>query len=105
MTGALALAGVLLLSNLPFIPARLHGYLSSLPLALAGIAYAILQLLLRPPRERLLKRLVLAATFLIWAVNQLMPPGRLALFVGDVVVAAYVLDLYWLVQEQAAVGG
>jgi hypothetical protein len=105
MTGALALAGVLLLSNLPFIPARLHGYLSSLPLALAGIAYAILQLLLRPPRERLLKRLVLAATFLIWAVNQLMPPGRLALFVGDVVVAAYVLDLYWLVQEQEAVGG
>lgn len=102
MMTALALAGILLLSNLPFIPARLHGYLSSLPLAMAGIGYAILQLRVRPPRGTLLKRLLLAATFVTWAVDQLLPSGSLATFIGDVVVAAYVLDLYWLIQEQLA---
>jgi hypothetical protein len=33
-------------------------------------------------------------------VDQLLPPGRLATAIGDVVIAAYVLDLYWLMQEQ-----
>jgi hypothetical protein len=99
---ALVLAGILLLSNLSFIPARLHGYLSSLPLAMAGIGYAILQLRVRPPRGTLLKRLLLAATFLIWAVDQLLPSGPLATLIGDAVIAAYVLDLYWLIQEQAS---
>ena len=102
MMAALALAAVLLLSNLPFTPPRLHGYLSSLPLAIAGIGYAILQLRVRPPRATLLKRLLLAATFVTWAVDQLMPPGPLAMFIGDVVIAAYVLDLYWLIQEQVS---
>ncbi len=99
---ALALAGLLLLANLPLIPARFHAVLSALPLAIAGIAYAILQFRLNPPRETLLKRLMLAATFVTWAVDQLLPPGRLATFLGDVVIAAYVLDLYWLVQEQTS---
>lgn len=102
MVIALALAGVLLLSDLRSIPGQLHTYLSSLPLAMAGIAYAILQVRRRPARGTLLKRLLLAATFLIWAVDQLLPSGRLATFVGDVVIAAYVLDLYWLFREQVA---
>ena len=76
--------------------------LSSIPLALAGIGYAILQWRALPPRGTLLKRLLLAATFVIWAVDQLLPPGWLATFIGDVVVAAYVLDLFWLSQEQVA---
>jgi hypothetical protein len=97
---ALAFAGVLVLSNLPKIPAQVHACLSSLPLAVAGTAYAILQLRVRPPRALLLKRLLLAATFVIWAVDQLLPSGRLATFIGDLVIAAYVLDLYWLIQEQ-----
>jgi hypothetical protein len=99
---ALALAGILLLASLPFVPARMHRYLSSVPLAMAGIGYAILQLRIRPPRGTLLKRLLLAATFVIWAVNQLMPSGRPAMIIGDAVIAAYVLDLYWLIQEQLA---
>jgi hypothetical protein len=86
--------------NLPILSARLHAYLSALPLAMAGIAYAVLQFRLRPARRTLLKRLLLAATFTIWAVDQLLASGRLATFIGDVVIAAYVLDLYWLIQEQ-----
>lgn len=99
---ALAFAGILLLSNVPVISDRLHAYLSSVPLAMAGIGYAILQLRTGPPRGTLLKRLLLAATFVIWAVDQLLPLGRLATLTGDVVIAAYVLDLFWLSQEQSS---
>jgi hypothetical protein len=102
MLAALAFAGILLLSNVPLIPDRLHAYLSAVPLAIAGIGYAILQLRAAPPRATLYKRLLLAATFVIWAVDQLLPSGRLATLIGDVVIAAYVLDLFWLSQEQAA---
>jgi hypothetical protein len=99
---AVLLSGVLLLSNLPAVPGDMHGYLSAVPLALAGIGYAALQIRLKPSRATLLKRLLLAATFITWAVDQLLPPGRVATVIGDIVIAAYVLDLYWLVQEQAA---
>jgi len=101
MTIALTLAGVLILSNSAMVSGAFHACLSSLPLALAGFGYAILQFRLKPPRGILLKRLLLAATFVIWAVDQLLPPGRLATLIGDVVIAAYVLDLFWLIQEQA----
>jgi hypothetical protein len=102
MTIALALAGILLLSNVPPIADKLHAALSSLPLAIAGIGYAILQFHLAPPRGVLLKRLLLAATFVLWAVDQLLPSGRLATVIGDAVIAAYVLDLFWLSQEQVS---
>jgi len=102
MMGALALAGILLLSNLPFLSTRWHAYLSSLPLGVAGGVYAIFQLHVRPPLGTLLKRLLLAATFATWAVDQLLPAGPLATLIGDVVIAAYVLDLHWLIQEQVS---
>ena len=44
--------------------------------------------------------MLLAGTFILWAVDQLLPSGRLAMFIGDAVVAAYVLDLFWIIQEQ-----
>jgi len=102
MVIALAFAGILLLSNLPWISNTLHSYLSSIPLAVAGVGYAILQLRSKPPRGTLFKRLLLAATFVIWAVDQMLPSGRLATLIGDMVIAAYVLDLYWITQEQVA---
>jgi hypothetical protein len=106
LTIALAFAAILLLSNLPFLSSRWHAYLTSVPLAIAGAGYAILQFRVRPPRGMLLKRLLLAATFVLWAVDQLLPAGSFATWIGDAVIAAYVLDLYWLTQEQvAAVNG
>jgi hypothetical protein len=98
---AVMLSGVLLLSNLPFVPSEIHSYLSAAPLALAGIGYAVLQFRVKPARSILLKRLLLAATFITWAADQVLPPGRLATVIGDAVIAMYVLDLYWLVQEQS----
>jgi hypothetical protein len=99
---ALAGVGLLLSSNLPFVSTRLHAYLSAVPLAVAGLAYAMLQFRIRPARETLLKRLLLAATFMVWAVDQLLSSRWASVFIGDVVIAAYVLDLHWLIQEQTA---
>jgi hypothetical protein len=96
---ALLGAGILLAAN-QFIPAEMHPYLSSFPLALAGLGYTLLQVYLKPPRLLFLKRLVLAAAFLLWALVQLLSPGRLAVFLGDAVIAAYVLDLFWIMQAQ-----
>lgn len=96
-------AGALLLASI-FMPAssqtRLHPWISALPLALAGMGYALFQLQLRPSRAVLLKRLLLAAAFLFWAIDQLMPAGRVAVFIGDAVIAVYVLDLFWMLGDQ-----
>jgi hypothetical protein len=97
---ALLCSALLLLSNVRLTPTSVHTMLSSLPLALIGIAYAILQLRAKPDPATLAKRLLLAGTFVLWAVDQFLPPGRLATVVGDFVVSAYVIDLYWIIQEQ-----
>jgi hypothetical protein len=95
--------GALLLASI-FLPlpshTRLHPWISALPLALAGIGYALFQFQLRPTRAVLLKRLLLAAAFVFWAIDQVMPAGRVAVFIGDVVIAAYVLDLFWMLGDQ-----
>jgi len=96
---ALLGAGVLVVAN-QFAPAEMHPYLSSFPLALAGLGCTLLQVHLKPPRFILLKRMVLAGAFLLWAVVQLLSPGRLAVFLGDAAIAAYVLDLFWIMQDQ-----
>lgn len=77
-----------------------HAWISSLPLALAGLGYTVLQFRLKPSRRLLLKRLLLAAAFLLWAVVQWLPEGRLSVFLGDAVIAAYVLDLFWMMRDQ-----
>jgi hypothetical protein len=94
------LAGVILLLSNPFVAPRTHGWLSALPLLLAGLAFALLQVRLRPAPGVLFKRLLLAAAFIGWGVDQLLPPGRIALFLGDAVIALYVLDLFWLSSDQ-----
>ena len=82
------------------VPPQTHAWISSLPLGLAGLGYTLLQFRLRPGRRLLLKRLLLAAAFLLWAVVQLLPEGRLSVFLGDAVIAAYVLDLFWMMRDQ-----
>ena len=90
----------LLVSDAARLPRHWHAGLSALPLGVAGAVYAWRQLRLRPPRTVLLRRLLLAATFLTWAVVQLLPPGGPARVAGDAVIGAYVLDLYWVGREQ-----
>jgi hypothetical protein len=97
---ALLCSTLLLLSNVRLTSTSVHTLLSSLPLALIGIAYAVLQIRSKPDAATLAKRLLLAGTFILWAIDQFLPPGRLATVVGDFVVSAYVIDLYWIIQEQ-----
>jgi hypothetical protein len=92
-------AAVLLLAS-QFVSSEVHGWMSALPLLVGGTAFALLQLRLRPPRPTLLKRLLLAAAFIGWGIDQLLPAGRIALFLGDAVIAAYVLDLFWMGTDQ-----
>lgn len=99
-TCALLSAALLLISNAAVTPPPIHTWLSAIPLALIGIAYAIMQIRMKPGPATLAKRLLLAGTFILWAVDQFLPPGRLANLVGDFVVSAYVIDLYWIIQEQ-----
>jgi hypothetical protein len=96
---SLIAAGVLLLVS-PFAAAKAHSWISALPLLLAGASFALLQVRLKPPRGTLVRRLLLAAAFLGWGVDQLLAPGRGALFLGDAVIAAYVLDLFWMAEDQ-----
>jgi hypothetical protein len=96
---SLIAAAVLLVGN-QFVSPAVHGWLSALPLLLGGSAFAFLQLSLRPPRVTLLKRLLLAAAFIGWGVDELLPAGRVALFLGDAVIAAYVVDLFWMATDQ-----
>src|ERR1019366_9000546 len=67
---ALLCSTLLLLSNLQVTSTKAHAWLSSLPLAVAGVAYAVLQIRLRPDRWTLAKRLFLAASFVLWAIDQ-----------------------------------
>jgi hypothetical protein len=97
---ALLASVVLLVAALKGVPDHLHAWISAAPLALAGFGYAVLQLAIRPDRTTLLKRLLLAATFVGWAIDQTLPPGRAATILGDLVIGAYVLDLSWIIQEQ-----
>jgi hypothetical protein len=98
---ALVCSVFLLISNFQSTTAPAHAWLSSFPLALAGIGFAVLQIRLRPARETLFRRLLLAAAFIFWAVDQLLPPGQVATFIGDAVISAYVLDLYWMTKVSA----
>ena len=48
---------------------------------------------MRPRPLELLKRVMLAAAFLLWGIVQLMPAGNLASELGNLVIALYVIDL------------
>ena len=50
-------------------------------------------MILRPRPLELLKRVMLAAAFLLWGIVQLMPAGNLASELGNLVIALYVIDL------------
>ncbi len=98
----LALLGgglLLLLDGAPRgLPGLSHAPVSAAPLLLIGLAYVGLQPLVRPRPLELLKRLMLGGAFILWGVDQLLPPGHLATTVGDVVILLYVLDLALIIR-------
>ena len=71
--------------------------LSAAPLLLVGAAFLILQPVIRARWNELLKNTILAGTFLLWGTIQLMPQDAVALRLGNLVIALYVLDLAWVI--------
>jgi hypothetical protein len=70
----------------------------AIPLLLVGIAYLAWLAIDRPPTIDLVKQIFIAAAFILWGINLLMPRGPRAQFVGAVVIAIYVFDLAWLME-------
>jgi hypothetical protein len=69
--------------------------ISAAPLLLIGISFLIVQPMIRPRMGELLKNMLLAATFLLWGVIQLMPQNSVAARLGNLVIVLYVVDLAW----------
>ncbi len=78
--------------------------LSALPLLLTGVAYVVMQAVVRPRPLELLKRLTLAFAFLLWGAVQLMPASDLATELGNIVIALYVIDLGLIVWTELQAG-
>jgi hypothetical protein len=67
--------------------------ISGLPLLLAGSSYLVLQAILRPRPLELVKRVMLGIAFLLWGIVQIMHASDLAIELGNLVIALYVVDL------------
>jgi hypothetical protein len=99
LTLALAASLALLIGDakpglLATIPAAV---ISAAPLLLVGMSVLILQPIIRPRFLELLKNALLAATFLLWGIIQLMPRNNTSIRLGNVVIVLYVLDLSWAI--------
>lgn len=92
--GIALLIGDAIFRTLPGLPAAA---ISSAPLLLVGTSFLILQPILRPGFADLLKNGLLAATFLLWGFIQFMPRNAASLWLGNLVIVLYVLDLAWVV--------
>jgi peptidoglycan/LPS O-acetylase OafA/YrhL len=69
--------------------------ISAAPLLLIGIAFLFLQPVIRPRPADLVKNILLAGTFLLWGIIQLLPQNKLAGRLGSLVIVLYVVDLAW----------
>src|ERR1700693_5235939 len=83
-------AGVALLTSDVFLTILPHAPVSAAPLLFIGAAYLGFQVLLRPTP------LDLCTAFILWGVDQLLPFGRVATTLGDVVITLYVIELGWV---------
>ncbi|HEY3237903.1 MAG TPA: hypothetical protein VGJ84_24500 [Polyangiaceae bacterium] len=101
MLGALTLASVgLLLAWDAFpglFPTRAHDVLAAVPLSLIAVTYLLYQSMRRPAPMELLKAVLLAAAFLLWAANQLWPALPQATLFNDLAIALFVLDVFLVI--------
>lgn len=99
--GMLTMASVLLLFIWDILPDRFprnaHNSLGALPLALIAIAYLVYQTIRRPGAAELLKGVLLAVAFLLWAANQYWPDIPQATLFNDLAIGLFVLDVFLVV--------
>ena len=78
-------------------PARAHDALGAFPLAMIAVAYLLYQSAHRPPARELLKAVLLAIAFVLWAANQLWPESPRATLYNDLAIALFVLDVFLVI--------
>jgi hypothetical protein len=71
-----------------------HDVLAAFPLALIAAAYLVFQSVRRPARAEIVKAVLLAAAFLLWAANQFWPNLPQAMLFNDLAIALFVLDVF-----------
>ena len=84
-------------------PTGSHTLLGSTPLTLIAVSLLIYQVAIRPPGLELLKAMLLAAAFLCWAANQLLPDLPQSLLLNDLAIALFVLDVFLLIVSRPPV--
>lgn len=98
LLGVVTLAGVAALLvwdlNPRLFPPGSHDLLAAFPLAIIAIAYLVYQAAHRPSPQELLKAILLAIAFLLWAANQFWPDWPSALLLNDLAIALFVLDVF-----------
>lgn len=96
--GSLAMASVVALlvwDAFPqAFPPRAHLLLGSAPLALIAISSLLYQAAKRQQPLGVIKAAVLAAAFLFWAANQLLPGTAYATLFNDLAITLFVLDVF-----------
>jgi hypothetical protein len=97
---AALLAGILLLTSDVFATILRHAPTSAAPLLLIGATYLAFQALIRPKPLDLFKALIVSSAFILWGIDQLLPAGRFATTLGDMVIVLYVIDLGWMVIDR-----
>jgi hypothetical protein len=97
-SGALMMVSVLALLGWNIVPSLLpphsHALLGATPLALAALSGLVYQAARRPTPTEILKAAILAAAFLFWALNQLLPDSARAQQFNDLAIALFALDVF-----------
>lgn len=75
-------------------PVTAHNLLGALPLALIAVAHLLYQFARHPGAAELIKAVLLATAFLLWAANQLWPEAARATLYNDLAIALFVLDVF-----------
>lgn len=87
-----------ILSNFP--THRFHAATSAVPLILIGLSWLCLHPGIGVHPIQFVKRLIAAVAFVLWGIDQVLPPGWWASTVGDVVIALLVLDMALIVRGE-----
>ena len=88
--------GVLLVWDVfpQWFPARSHDFLGAFSLAMIAVAYLVYQVVHRPPGRELVKAVLLAVAFLLWAANQFWTNSPQATLYNDLAIALFVFDVF-----------
>jgi hypothetical protein len=83
-----------------FTTNRFHAAVSAAPPILIGLCWLSLHPVLGAHPIHFIKRLLAAVAFVLWGIDQMLPPGWLAATIGDVVIVLFVLDVALIVRGE-----